>query len=107
MFTIEELHVIAKAAAEKAAKDYIDEFGEPFFCGFAWVSIMFERTNSKVATQFKAIGFQKTHIPKQLMLWNPSGNGTQSMDPKLQGAVAYAEVFISEGYEVYAGSRAD
>lgn len=107
MSTIQELHEVAKAQAEKVTKEWIDNNGEPFCCGFAWVVISVERTNSKLAKEFLAVGFTKDYLPRRLILWNPSGHGTQSVDPKYAGAQAYAKVFRDAGYNVFASSRLD
>jgi galactose-1-phosphate uridylyltransferase len=97
----------ARAAAVKASREYVEKHGEPFYCGFAWVEIKVERTNSKEAKALIAAGFSKDYQPKTLSMWNPGGHPTQSMDVKEAGAYAMAEVLRQYGLKAYARSRAD
>lgn len=96
-----------KAAKHAGAVSY-SQVGERDCCGFAWVEVFVERTNSKEAKELIAAGFRKDYKPKCLTMWNPSGLGTQSMTPKEEGARAMAEVLREElGLRAYAGSRMD
>ena len=101
------IHQEAVEAANKAEQEYFEKYGEPMYCGFAWVSVRVTRTNSKEANALKDIGFKNSYMPKRLELWNVTKNSTQSMDIKEQGARAYAEVMRKHGIEAYAASRAD
>ena len=101
------IHQEAVEAANKAEQEYFEKYGEPMYCGFAWVSVRVTRTNSKEAIGLKSIGFKNSWMPKRVELWNVTSNGTQSMDIKEQGARAYAEVLRKHGIEAYAASRAD
>ena len=94
-------------AARKAGAESYAQVGERDCCGFAWVEVFVERTNSKEAKELIAAGFRKDYKPKCLSMWNPSGLGTQSMTPKEQGAYAMAEVLSAAGLKAYAGSRMD
>jgi len=94
-------------AARQAEADFRARHGEPGYCGFAWVDVYVDRTNSKQAKELIAAGFKKDYKPKCLSVWNPGGSGTQSMDIKEAGAHAFAEVLRKAGLRAYAGSRAD
>ena len=97
----------AFTAAKQAEANYRAQYGEPGYCGFAWVEVYVERTNSKQAKELLAAGFRKDYKPKCLTVWNPGGSGTQSMDIKEEGARAFAEVLSKAGLRAYACSRAD
>lgn len=97
----------AVSAAKQAESDFLAKHGEPMYCGFAWVDVYVDRTNSKVAKELIAAGFRKDYKPKCLSVWNPGGSHTQSMDIKEAGADAFAKVFQKYGFRAYAGSRAD
>ena len=97
----------AFTAARQAEADYLAQHGEPGYCGFGWVEVYVDRTNSKQAKELLANGFKKDYKPKCLTVWNPGGSGTQSMDIKEAGAHAFAEVLRTAGLKAYACSRAD
>lgn len=102
--------VVQKAinAAKVAGELSYQQVGERDCCGFAWVEVYVERTNSKEAKELIAAGFKKDYKPKCLNFWNPAGLGTQSMTPKEEGARAMAEVLREElGLKAYASSRMD
>ena len=84
-----------------------NEYGEPMYCGFAWVDVRVERTNSREAKALESIGFRKSYRPKTMTLWDPAQHRGQSMDCKEQGAQAYAEVLRAHGFRAHMGSRAD
>ena len=108
MSTIKAVVAEAIEAAKKAGAESYAEVGERDCCGFAWVEVFVERTNSKEAKELIAAGFKKDYKPKCLNMWNPSGLGTQSMTPKEAGAWAMAEVLREKlGLKAYAGSRMD
>jgi hypothetical protein len=94
-------------AARQAGHESYQRVGQRDSCGFAWVEVYVERTNSKEAKELLAAGFKKDYKPKCLTLWNPSGLGTQSMTPKEAGATAMARVLSAGGLRAYAGSRMD
>ena len=113
---IQAIHTEATTKAQDAVADFLNnwnaktggnEYGEPMYCGFAWVDVAVERTNSKEAKALQSIGFRKSHRPKQMTLWDPANHRGQSMDCKEQGAQAYAEVLRAHGFKAYMGSRAD
>jgi len=97
----------AFTAARAAEADYLARHGEPMYCGFGWVEVYVDRTNSKQAKELLAAGFKKDYKPKCLTVWNPGGSHTQSMDIKEAGASAFAEVLTKAGLKAYACSRAD
>lgn len=95
--------------AFKAARDAEAEFrakhGEPFYCGFAWVTI--RPGNCKVARILKQQGLARKGYYGGMEVWNPGGSMTQSMDIKECGAHAFAEVLRKYNIKASAGSRAD
>ena len=113
---IQDLHTNATISAKKAVSDYLadwtaktggNEYGEPMYCGFAWVDVAVERTNSKEAKLLESIGFKKSYRAKTMTLWDPAPQRAQSKDCKEQGAYAYADVLRQAGFRASAGSRAD
>jgi len=89
-----------------------NEYGEPMYCGFAWVTIHPEhKGNTKLGKLerrvIESMGFRKDWTGKAYQLWNCTGYAGQSMDVKEAGAQAYAEVLRSAGFKAYMGSRAD
>ena len=111
-----DIHTEATNAAKKAVGEFLDDwnaktggndYGEPMYCGFAWVDVAVTRTNSKEAKLLESIGFEPSWRPKQMQLWNPTEYRGQSMDVKEAGARAYAEVLQRHGFRAYMGSRAD
>jgi len=113
---IQAIHTEATAKAQDAVADFLtrwneqtggNEYGEPMYCGFAWVDVSVERTNSREAKLLESIGFKKSYRPKTMTLWDPANHRGQSMDCKEHGAQAYAEVLRAHGFKAYMGSRAD
>ena len=116
MQNITEIHTQATHKAKTAVVDFLqdwnsktggNEYGEPMYCGFAWVDVAVTRTNSKLAKALESVGFRKSYRPKTMTLWDPAQHRGQSMDCKEVGAQAYAEVLRSHGIDAYMGSRAD
>ena len=108
-YSVEDIQAIRAEALEagaKAAQEYIEKHGEPFYCGFAWVNIYGIKGNTKLGKRMKAAGIEKDYSGAY-NIWNPSQHGTQSMDVKEAGAQASAEVFNRYGFRAYMGSRAD
>ena len=104
---IQAIHNEALNAAVTAENAFLAQHGEPLYCGFAWVDVFVERTNSKEAKLLKSIGFKPSWRRKCLNLWKPGGYNGQSMDILEAGAQAYAEVLSKHGFRAYMGSRAD
>ena len=95
-------------AAQKASNAKYNEIGgDQYACGFAWVDVYVDRTNSKVAKELIAAGFRKDYKPKCVSMWNPGGLGVQNIDIKEAGAEAMAQVLREVGLKAYAGSRLD
>jgi hypothetical protein len=113
--TFAMVHAEAVHAAKKAVADLLEkwtaqtggnEYGEPMYCGFAWVDVKI-RSNSKLGQAMQAQGFRKSYQAGYLQLWDPAEHRGQSMDCKEAGAQAYAEVLREYGINAYMGSRAD
>jgi len=97
-------------ASQFSQERYFEEFGEPAYCGFAWVEVPVTRTNSKLAKDLMAIGFKKSWKPKivDLNVHQVVGHYGQSMDLKIQGAQAIVDELKKLGIEnAYVQSRAD
>ena len=112
---VQMIHTEATSAAKAAVATLLDEwnantggnqYGEPMYCGFAWVDIKV-RSNSKLGKALQSVGFRKSWQGGILQLWDPAQHRGQSMDCKEAGANAYAEVLRNYGIPAYAGSRAD
>jgi hypothetical protein len=100
----------AKAVAHKASMEFFyDKLKgqDQFACGFAWVDVYVDRTNSKQAKELLKAGFRKDYKPKCLSMWNPGGLPVQNIDAKEAGADAMAEFLRNLGLTAYAGSRLD
>ena len=105
------LSVVAGARIEavEAAKKMYQQVGERDACGFGWVEIYVDRTNSKEAKALIEAGFRKDYKPKCLTLWDPAGLPTQSISVKEAGAHAFSQFFRSYFPEarIFASSRMD
>ena len=118
LYTVEDLKTImqeAKQSAAIAAQSFLDDwnastggnqYGEPMYCGFAWVNIYKIKGNTKLGRAMKQAGYTKDYTGAY-QIYNPAGYGGQSMDVKECGAQAYAEVLRTAGFRAYMGSRAD
>jgi hypothetical protein len=109
MITADKI-VQAKQLAEQASLDFFRtklNGRDQFACGFAWVDVYVDRTNSKQAKELLAAGFKKDYKPKCVSMWNPGGLGVQNIDCKEAGADVMAEFLRNLGLKAYAGSRLD
>jgi hypothetical protein len=106
MITAEMIRA-GKQLAEQAGMKMYQQIGERDACGFGWVDVMVERTNSKQAKELLKAGFRKDYKPKCLSMWDPAGIPTQSISVKEAGAQAYADYLRALGLTAYAGSRLD
>jgi hypothetical protein len=106
MITAEQIRQ-GKALAETAGREMYAQIGERDACGFGWVDVFVDRTNSKQAQELIKAGFRKDYKPKCLSMWDPAGIPTQSISVKEAGAQAYAEFLRQLGLKAYAGSRMD
>ena len=118
---VQMIHTEATSAAKAAVATLLDEwnkqtggnqYGEPMYCGFAWVTIHPEhKGNTRLGKLerrvIESMGFKKDWTGKAYQLWNCTGYGGQSMDVKEVGAQAYADVLRTAGFKAYMGSRAD
>lgn len=105
--TIAKAVAAGKVEAKKAADEYVEQYGEPLYCGFAWVEVSVARTNTKEAKELIAAGFSKSWKPKTLVLWNPSGHQTQSMEVMSIGADAMVRVLRQAGLNARSCWRPD
>ena len=102
---LEAIVTEAFQAARKAEADFRAKYGEPWYCGFAWVNIT--PGNCQMANYLKKNGHARKSYDRGVDVWNPGGSCTQSMDIKEAGAGAFAEVLRKHGIKAYARSRAD
>ena len=96
-----------KQLAEAAGLTMYQRIGERDACGFGWVEVYVDRTNSKQAKELIAAGFKKDYKPKCLSMWDPAGVPTQSISVKEAGAQAYAKYLQALGLTAYGCSRLD
>lgn len=106
MITAEQIRA-GKTLAETAGREMYSKVGERDACGFGWVEVYVDRTNSKQAQELIKAGFRKDYKPKCLSMWDPAGIPTQSISVKEAGAYAYADYLTRLGLKAYAGSRLD
>ena len=93
-------------AAAKATADYLAANGDRDACGFAWVVI--KPANSKLAKYIKQINKGRPAYGGGIQVWNPSGNYTQAITAKEEGAQAFAKVLRDAGYTgISSDSRMD
>ena len=93
--------------AQQAGLAMYARVGERDACGFGWVDVYVDRTNSKQAQELIKAGFKKDYKPKCLSMWNPGGLNVQNVDVKDAGADALATYLRTLGLNAYAGSRLD
>ena len=103
---MEEINAEATASANNAVSKFIEEHGEPMYCGFAWVNVK-ARSNSKLGKALQKVGFQKSWESGVLYKWSPSSYFGQSMDIKEEAAMAYVKVLSDYGIDAWYGSRPD
>ena len=97
-----------KVLAEAAGRaEYAKWGGDRGACGFAWVEVYVDRTNSKQAKELIRAGFRKDYKPKCLTLWDPAGLPVQNVDVKAVGADALATYLQALGLKAYGCSRLD
>lgn len=105
---IEQAHIEALEAAQKAAQDSLNKHGELGCCGFAWVTIYDVKLSTKLGKKLKALGFSKAY-GGGIEYWNPSKSHVQCLHTKELGANAYAATMrrLFPNMKIYAGSRMD
>jgi len=97
-----------KVLAEAAGRaEYAKWGGDRGACGFSWVEVYVDRTNSKQAKELIRAGFRKDYKPKCLTLWDPAGLPVQNVDVKEVGAQALATYLQALGLKAYGCSRLD
>ena len=106
MITAQQIQA-GKALAEQAGQAMYQKVGERDACGFGWVDVYVDRTNSAQAKELIKAGFSKSYKPRCLSMWDPAGVNTQSVSVKEAGAYAYANYLNVLGLKAYAGSRLD
>ena len=108
MITVEQV-AQGVELAKQASIDMYNKMGrkDAYACGFAWVNVYVDRTNSKQAQELLKAGFKKDYRPKCLSFWNPGDLPVQNVDIKEAGAEAMATYLRTLGLEAYAGSRLD
>jgi hypothetical protein len=108
MITAEQIQ-LGKILAEQASITQYEQMGrkDAFACGFAWVDVYVDRTNSKQAKELIKAGFKKDYKPKCLSFWNPGNLPVQNIDIKEAGADAMATYLRALGLNAYSGSRLD
>jgi len=106
MITAEQIRS-GKAIAESAGLAMYQRIGERDACGFGWVEVYVDRTNSKQAQELIKAGFRKDYKPRCLTMWDPAGVPTQSISVKEAGAEAYATYLTALGLRAYGCSRLD
>ena len=107
MITAEQIKPGITLAETASQAEYNRIGGDRYACGFAWVDVYVDRTNSKQAKELIKAGFRKDYKPRCLSMWNPGGMGVQNIDIKEAGAEAYASYLRALGLNAYAGSRLD
>jgi hypothetical protein len=107
MITAEQIQQGLPLAIQASQLMYAKIGGDQYACGFAWVDVFVERTNSKQAQELIKAGFRKDYKPKCLSMWNPGGLNVQNIDIKEAGADAMATYLQALGLRAYSGSRLD
>ena len=107
MITADQIQKGIPLAIQASQLMYAKIGGDRFACGFAWVDVYVDRTNSAQAKELIKAGFRKDYKPKCLSMWNPGGLGVQNIDIKEAGADALATYLQSLGLRAYSGSRLD
>lgn len=100
----------AKQSAVIAGETYLREKlngVDGWACGFAWVEVKVDRTNSKQALELIKAGFTKDYKPRTLSMWNPSELHVQNIDSKEAGADAMASILRGLGLDAWGCSRLD
>lgn len=107
MVTADQITAGFQLAKDASQRRYVEMGGDQYACGFAWVDVYVDRTNSKQAKELIKAGFKKDYKPKCLSFWNPGGMNVQNVDIKEAGACVMAAHLIGLGFKAYAGSRLD
>ena len=68
MITAEQIQQGLPLAVQASQLMYAKIGGDKYACGFAWVDVFVERTNSKQAQELIRAGFRKDYKPKCLSM---------------------------------------
>jgi len=101
--------MLAFDAAASACDAYLKKHPDDWFpCGFAWV-VLPGRGPITTALKKNFNGHKRGNkgYPKGWHIWDPACSGTQCMEAKMAGAVAFAKVLTIAGYDCYADCRMD
>ena len=112
-----EIHEVGVKKAEEAVEKWLEhwlmsnpeafqKYGEPLYCGFAWVNIRPATTKFARALRKAGIVNHRSHLGGY-DIWNPAGYNGQSMDVKEEGARAYARVLTNYGIKATSITRPD
>ena len=107
MITVNDVQAGLLLAENASIEEYQKWGGDRGACGFAWVEVYVDRTNSKQAQELIKAGFKKDYKPKCHSYWNPGNLPVQNIDIKEAGAQALAKWLTTLGLKAYAGSRMD
>ena len=99
------IYTEALNAARMDEQKFLEEYGEPMYCGFAGVDIPDGRSPFVNWCRKNNIG--RKHWQKGWCIWNPTGNSTQSMDLKEVAVQSFVDVLRHHGIDAWMGSRAD
>ena len=102
------MKVIQQATAEalRYASAYIEQHGDGYPCGFAWVNI--KPARGQFVKVLKKMGIGRTDdFYGGYTIWNPSNHPTQNMDAKEAGARAFAEELRKYGVKCSVSTRMD
>jgi len=100
------VYINAVSAANTAQVEYMRKYGEPMYCGFAWVNVPGTHPFTKwLKTAHPRAGHQGH--PKGWEIWAPGAYNGQSMDIKEVGARAFSDSLTKAGIPAYVGSRPD
>jgi hypothetical protein len=86
------IYTLAQQEASKATQAYLDKHPDQWYpCGFAWVKI--RPANGSFVKAMKEADLGSTDdYAGGFQIYNPSGNHTQCMDAKYEGAEIFAEI---------------
>jgi len=111
MKTPKEIFAEAKASAESAVDDFVENHVDPMYCGFANVLIRPARGEFVKWLKSNDIGDNGYgggyRIPWHKISEGHPNSYTQSMDIKETGCDAFADVLEKYGLKAYMQSRAD
>lgn len=105
----DEVKIIIEGAvmeASRFAKAYLEQHGDGYPCGFAWVNV--KPARGQFVKVMKQLGLgRRDEYYGGFTVWNPSDNHTQNMDAKKAGADEFARILRSHGLDAQAYERLD